>query len=373
MKSRQHILLNPGPVNIRPKVRKTLLEPDLCHREPEFGELLKETRENLLKVFGIEKDFTAVILTGSGTSALETAISSSITDDEKILVINNGVYGERISKIADLHGLKKVELKYPFSERPKAADVDRALVKDPSIRVVAMVHHETSTGMLNPLNEIGNVVRKHGRTFLVDAISSIGGEEFDFDKSGAGIVAGTSGKCLHGFPGLAFVLVRKNEAERIRKIKPRTLYLDLANHLVNQEKNDVPFTPAVPLFYAFNAALKELRKETLASRIRTYKERSQLIHKTIKKLGIQYLLPEGFSSQCLVALYLPKGLNYDTLHDKLKKAGFVIYAGQSSFKDKIFRISNLGDYPLSVIQKFCKVLTAIVARKPHAAPSLALD
>ena len=171
MSARQYTLLNPGPVNIRPNVRKTLLLPDLCHREPEFGALLKETRANLLKVFGIEKEFTTAIITGSGTSALESAVSSCVGEGEKILVINNGVYGDRISKIADLHGIEKVELKYNFDMRPRLQDVDRELSKDESIRVVAMVHHETSSGMLNPLEEIGSIVKKHDRVFLVDATS----------------------------------------------------------------------------------------------------------------------------------------------------------------------------------------------------------
>ncbi|MBI4971899.1 MAG: 2-aminoethylphosphonate aminotransferase [Candidatus Omnitrophica bacterium] len=375
MSTRQYILLNPGPVNIRPKVRKSLLLPDLCHRELEFAKLLRETRSNLLKVFGIEKTFTTAIITGSGTSALEAAVSSCVDEDEKILVINNGVYGERISKIADVHGLGKAELKYNFDMRPKAQDVDRELARDESIRVVAIVHHETSTGMLNPLEEIGAIVAKHGRTLLVDAISSLGGEPFNFNKSEAGIVVGTSGKCLHGFPGLAFVLIRKDEAKRIAKIKPHSFYLDLTNSLANQEKDDVPFTPAVPLFYAFNEALKEIQKDGgVAKRIAAYKERSELIHKTLKKLGVKFLLPEGLSSQCLVALYLPEGLTYQKLHDALKQSGFVIYAGQSKFKDKIFRISNLGDYPLSTIKRFCQTLTKIVAgKRKHAAPSMALD
>lgn len=366
MNHRQHILLNPGPVNIRPKVRKTLLSPDLCHREPEFSELLEETHGNLLSVFGIEKDFTAVILTGSGTLALETAVSSCVSQEEKILIINNGVYGQRISEIADRHGLQKIELKYAYNERPKAEDVRKALQKDTSIRVVAMVHHETSTGMLNPLNEIGACVRAENRSFLIDAISSLGGEPFDFEASGASFIAGTSGKCLHAFPGLSFVLVRKNELARIRNIKPRSLYLDINHYL----QNEVPFTPSVPLFYAFNAALKELKREGLERRIKIYEERSRLIHKTLKKSGVKFLLPEGFSSQCLVALFLPEGLSYKTLHDALKEKGFVIYAGQSRFKDKIFRISNMGDYPLSIIKRFCRILEKVLA---HEKTPVAVD
>ncbi len=376
MKLKQYILLNPGPVNIRPSVRKSLLLPDLCHREPEFGEILAETRKNLLEVFGIEKDFTCAIITGSGTSALESAVSSCVNDGERILVINNGVYGERIAKIAEIHGIMKTELKYNFDERPRPEDVERVLSKDPSIRAVAMVHHETSSGMLNPLDEIGTAARKYGKTFLVDAISSLGGEVFDFKKSCAGFVIGASGKCLHAFPGLSFVLIRKDEAERIAKIKPRTLYLDLANTLANQEKNDIPFTPAVPLFFAFNAALKELKKEGVAKRIKLYNERSGLIHRTLKKLGIKFLIPEGYSSQCLVGLYLPEGLSYQQLHDGLKEKGFVIYAGQSKFKNKIFRISNLGDYPIAVIKRFCSALESIVAGKKknaHAKTAVALD
>lgn len=353
--------MNPGPVNITDRVRKALLKPDICHREKEFSELLASIQKRLVKIFGAEKTHTAVIFTGSGTAALEAMLFSFSDKAHKTLVLANGVYGERVREILELHGASARTLSSDIGRFPSLGEIEKALRSDRSIRAVAMVHHETSSGMLNPLEDVSRLARRYKKTFLVDAISSLGAEKIDLKDIGA--LAGTAGKCLHGYPGVSFVLVSKKEAAKSGRKKPGTLYLDLWNTLRCEENQDTPFTPAVPLFYAFEEALKELQAEGLKKRLLLYKTRCQILEKGFQKLGLRFLVEQKHRSHVLTALWMPDGLSYKKLHAALKKNGFVIYAGQSRLAGKIFRVSNLGDMSLPDIRRFLSVLRKVLARK----------
>ncbi|MBI3318551.1 MAG: alanine--glyoxylate aminotransferase family protein, partial [Candidatus Omnitrophica bacterium] len=225
----------------------------------------------------------------------------------------------------------------------------------------AMVHHETSTGLLNPVEAVGGLVKKARRRFLVDAISSIGGEALDLMKSGVGLCVGSAGKCLHGAPGLSFVLLTQEEAARVMKLKAKTLYLDLATHLKSQEAGDPPFTPAVQLVAAFHAALDELIREGLRIRVAKYRQRAALLREGFKRLGLKTLLEEKLLSNTLTSLWVPKGFTYPQIHDGLKKEGFVIYAGQSELKGKIFRVAHMGELLKADLQGFLKSLKALTS------------
>src|SRR5919198_5410548 len=157
------ILLNPGPVNVSPRVARALLRGDLCHREHEFSALQRRVRELLCQAFAPHGDYTAVLLTGSGTAALEAAVTSSLHPQRKMLVINNGVYGARMAQMASIHGFDVVELNFPWTNPPDLGQIDRTLQEDPAIEVVSLVHHETTTGLLNPVAAIGEIVKLHGR------------------------------------------------------------------------------------------------------------------------------------------------------------------------------------------------------------------
>jgi 2-aminoethylphosphonate-pyruvate transaminase len=358
---KRQILLCPGPVNLSQHVRSALSHPEICHRESEFTQLLQTTRAKLLHALGLGGRYTAVLLSGSGTSALESAILSSLDAGKKILVINNGVYGSRIAQIARIHQFPLVEIRSPVTERTDLNRVAAALKRDSSIGTVAMVHHETSTGLLNPVDAVGVLAKKYRRRFLVDAISSLGAEKLDCPQWGVGMCVGSSGKCLHGAPGLSFVLLSQEEAARVSKLKPKSFTLDLGTHLKTQEAGDPPFTPAIPLFVAFHAALDELNKEGLKSRISRYRQRALFLRAGFKKFGLKAVLDEKVLSNTLTALWVPKGLTYQQLHDRLKRAGFVIYAGQSELKGKIFRIAHMGQLLQSDLKEFLRALKEVVS------------
>lgn len=356
------VLLNPGPVNVTPRVRAALAGPDLCHREEEFSRLAESVRRKLLGIFGVRRSHTAVLLTGSGTAAVEAMMRSRLGAG-KTLVISNGLYGERLAAMLAACGAPHAALRGAPGVFPDPKRIETALKHDRSITAVAMVHHETSTGMLNPLGEVGRIVKKCRRVFLVDAVSSLGAEKIDFAHDGIDLCAGSAGKCLHGFPGVSFVIVSTKEAARLPRKKTGSVYLDLGTALGAQLRNSVPFTPAVPLFYAFDRALEELVREGLPRRIALYRRRSALLAQGFKKLGLRFLVPEEYRSHVLAALRLPRGTSYARLHAGLKKRGFVIYAGRSKLAGRIFRVANLGDLRVPVLKRFLTALGALIGKK----------
>ncbi|WP_455244867.1 pyridoxal-phosphate-dependent aminotransferase family protein [Petrachloros mirabilis] len=338
------MLLNPGPVNVTERVRQALLRPDICHRESEFTELLHRIQGKLLKAFvpGAENEYAAVVMTGSGTSAVESAMMSSLPHGKRMLIINNGVYGERLSQMVGLNRLGVSELKYEWTVRPDPERLRLALRQHPEVHAVAMVHHETTTGLINPVKDIADVVDSQNRAFIVDAVSSLAGETIDVAGSHMYMVVGTAGKCIQGFPGVSFVLVRKGFLERMRAYPKRSWYLHLTHYVDDQGRGTVPFTPAVQVYYAFDEALNELLEEGVSKRIQRYKKIATLIRERMVKLGIKPVLTPDRMSNTITAYYLPDGLTYQSLHDRLKEQGYVIYAGQGNLENKIFRVANMG-------------------------------
>lgn len=334
------ILLCPGPVNVTPAVRRAAAGPDLCHREPEFSALLGGVRRKLLKALGGSATHTVALVSGSGTAALETAVLAAVPPGRKLLIVENGVYGDRLARMAQVHRLGMVHLTFPILERPSLGRVEHALRRDPAIDTVAVVHHETSTGLLNPVREIAALARRFRKSLLVDAISSLGADPLPL--AGVDLCVGSAGKCLHGLPGLSFVLVSRRLARRLGRRPARSLYLDLRTLLAAQAADAPPFTPAVPLIQAFDAALDELLAEGLAARIRRYRARAVFLRHGMAQLGFVPLLPADRRSQALTAWRLPPGVTYDTLHDAMRARGFVIYAGQSRLRSQMFRIAHMG-------------------------------
>lgn len=360
------ILLNPGPVNVSERVRKALLRPDICHRESEFSELLIGIRQKLLKAFvpGAESEYTAIVLTGSGTAAVEAALLSSVPQGKRALTITNGLYGERMSSMYGVHRLGIPDIKMDWTTRPDPETLRLALRQHPEVHVVGMVHHETTTGLLNPVKEIAEVVDSQNRVFIVDSVSGLGGEALDIAGSKIYMVAGSAGKCIQGFPGVSFVLVRKGFMDRMKSYPKRSWYLHLPLYYEQQEKATIPFTPAVQVYYAFDEALNELLEEGVSKRIARYKKSAALIRQSMSKLGLKAVLPPQHQSNTLTSYYLPAGLTYQVLHDRLKERGYVIYAGQGQLEPKIFRIANMGALSQQDLEGFLGAFQAVLETAP---------
>jgi 2-aminoethylphosphonate-pyruvate transaminase len=342
MPEREWILLNPGPANTTRSVREALVMPDLCHREPEFFEMMRECRQRLTRLAACAERFAAVLFTGSGTAAVEAVVCSVVPRDRGLLIVNNGVYGDRLVRIARAHGVPSEVLTYDFTTPVAPTDVEAALRARPELSHVAVVHHETTTGLLNPVMDVGRVAARAGRRVLIDAMSSLFGERLDVDADGIDFVMASANKCLQGIPGIAFVLGRRSALEALAGWPPRSVYLDLHGHYATQERDNTPFTPAVQVLHAMRQALVELEAEGVAGRIARYAENARVLRHGMAALGFEILVPEGARSNILTTFRLPTGLAYDPLHDAMKRRGYVIYAGQGDIRTYAFRVSNMG-------------------------------
>jgi 2-aminoethylphosphonate-pyruvate transaminase len=342
MPEREWVLLNPGPANTSRSVREALVMPDLCHREPEFFEMMRECRERLVRLAGCAERFAAVLFTGSGTAAVEAAVCSAVPRDRALLIVNNGVYGDRLTRIARVHGIPAEVLKYDVTTAVEPADVEAAFRARPDLSHVAVVHHETTTGLLNPVMDVARIAARAGRRVVIDAMSSLFGERLDVDADGVDFVMASANKCLQGVPGIAFVLGRRSALEALAAEPPRSVYLDLHSHYATQERDNTPFTPAVQVLHAMRQALLELEAEGVERRIARYAENARVLRRGMAGLGFEVLVPEGARSSILTTFRLLPGLTYDPLHDAMKRRGYVIYAGQGDIRTYAFRVSNMG-------------------------------
>ncbi|MGU7810999.1 2-aminoethylphosphonate aminotransferase [Burkholderia sp. AW49-1] len=351
------LLLNPGPVTLTERVRRSLLQPDLCHRESEFFDLQDEARARLVAAYELDPaEWAAVLMTGSGTAAVESMIAALVPQDGKLLVIENGVYGERITQIATQYGIAHDVLKHEWMQAPDLAQI-AARLDAGGYSHVAVIHHETTTGRLNDLGAIADVCRARGVKMLVDGVSSFGAEAIDFAGGAIDAVAATANKCLHGVPGAAFVIVRRSA---LAKAASRTYYLDLGRLAKLQDQRNTPFTPSVHAYYALVEALREFDEAGgWRARHAHYKALADQAQAGLAARGMPLVLPEGASSVVLRAYRLPQGVTYETLHDGLKARGFVIYAGQGGLSKELFRISTMGAIGAADVDRLLEEFTAL--------------
>jgi 2-aminoethylphosphonate-pyruvate transaminase len=335
------ILLNPGPVNVSPRVTAALARGDLCHREPECDALLTRIRTQLVRAFAPRGGFTAVLLTGSGTAALEAAVTSVLSPTGRLVVVANGVYGERIAAMAEAARLPFTVVAGEWTAPPDLDALESAL-RPPDVEAVAVVHHETTTGLLNPVAAVGEIARRHGKLLLIDSVSGLGGDALDLDAVGADLVVGTANKCIQGLPGMSFVLVRDAAMARLASYPRRSLYLSLPVHHEAALRGSTPYTPAVQVGYAFDEALAELLEESVDARVARYARAAAQLRAGFAELGLECLLPPDLRSNSITTLYLPAGRTYAALHDGLKARGFVVYEGQGRLQRAVFRVANMG-------------------------------
>jgi len=356
------ILLNVGPVMVSDRVRNALLQPDLCHREVEFTEILSRVREKLTKVFKGNDQFTTVIFGASGTGSLE-AVVSSVIRKKRLLVLSNGYYGEKIARIARVHKIDVRVLRYDWGKRIEKSEVETILRSDPKVGFVALVHNETSTGMLNQITPIGELVSKYRKQFIVDAISSIGVEDLDVARDRIHFCVGSPNKCIQSIPGLSFVCASRQKLEELKEIPSATSYLDLYNQYVYEEGSGerlgTPFTPPVHGFFALDVALDELLEEGIENRRQRYASMAKFIRDGLEKFGFKLFLPPESRCNSITSVITPKNISYKTLHDALKKRGFVIYAGQGNLEEKMFRVGNMGALTIDDLKRFLDSLRSI--------------
>jgi 2-aminoethylphosphonate-pyruvate transaminase len=296
----------------------------------------------LARLAGGGDAFTAVCFTGSGTAAVEAALCSVVPRDRTVLVVDNGVYGRRMVQTAEAHNIPVEVIRSDIFTPVNPTDVEARLAARPDISHVALVHHETTTGLLNPLPAVAEVAARQGRRLIVDATSSLFGEPLDLRQDGMDFVTASATKCVQGISGVAFVLARRSALEALRGQPRRSVSLDLYTHYAMQEQDNTPFTPAVQVFFALRQALLELEQEGVDARIKRYAENARVLREGMARLGFTILVPEGCRSSILTTFRLLPGLTYDALHDAMKRRGYIIYAGQGDIRTYAFRVANLG-------------------------------
>ncbi|MEN0106257.1 MAG: 2-aminoethylphosphonate aminotransferase [Pseudomonas sp.] len=343
--------MNPGPVTLSPRVREALLGEDLCHREAEFAQLTLSLRQQLQTLYAAA-GYTAVLLTGSGSSAVEAMLATFAPRTAPTLVVCNGVYGERMAQMLERQGKPVLASKQPWGEAIDLARVTALLDQHPDTACLAVIHHETTTGRLNALDELAALCQARNVGLLIDAVSSFGGEAIDFQRWQPQAVAATANKCLHGVPGVALVLGRDELLAQRRGFSP-ALYLDLEQYVPAQKDGWSPFTQAVQGYMALQAALAELQEQGgWQARQARYQALTDRIRQTLAEWGVQPLLEAEHSSSMLTAYHLPATVSYSALHDHLKADGFTIYAGQGALASTIFRIATMGAIGNADIERF---------------------
>ena len=357
-KVKKRLLFNPGPTNVSEEVREVLKSVgDVCHREKEFRDVLDRIRSKILKVVNGEGTHTAVAFTASATGCNEAIINSV---HGKILLINNGKFSKELGEIAKKYNIPVTELKFDPFKQIDLEKIENCLKQVPEITHILMVHHETETGMIIPLHEIGQLARKYNKILIADTVSSFGGLKIDAKADNLDFCSVSANKCLESFPGVSFVIAKKSELEKL-KGKSRNYYFDLyANWESEERKSETPFTPAVQPFFALDKALNLLLEEGPENRIKRYERNAARMRKGLKKLGFKFVLPDSTQSNILTAIWIPKGLDYWELHDRLKERGYTIYSGKSTLDQGIFRIATLGAIGEGDIDSFLKCLKEVL-------------
>ncbi len=346
---RPYLLLTPGPLTTTDTVKGAMMG-DWCTWDKDYNEGIVEVirRELVHLASSKPEEYTAVLMQGSGTFCVEAAIGSVVRPDDKLLVAANGAYGKRMGQIADYYHINSHVLRFEETQPVNPVRIDEYLTAHPDVTHVSVVHCETTTGVLNPLKEIADVVKKHGKTLIVDAMSSFGGIPVDMAQLGIDFMISSANKCIQGVPGFGFVIARRSLLEQCKGVA-RSLSLDLYDQWSTMESGHGKwrFTSPTHVVRAFLQALKELREEGgIEARHARYCENHRVLVEGMRSAGYETLLPDSEQSPIITSFYYPDaGFDFHAFYNALKEKGYVIYPGKISQADT-FRIGNIGDvYP----------------------------
>ena len=345
----QYLLLTPGPLTTTRTVRESMMQ-EYSTWDVDYNGIVQSIRTRLVELATSDAanpdTHTAVLMPGSGTFTVESVVGSVIPSDGKLLVLNNGAYGARITTIARMLKVDTVELGQAEIEPTDLGQVEQMLADDPAITHVAMVHCETTTGMLNPVEAVGEIVRRLGRVFILDAMSSFGGIPMSMELTGAHYLISSANKCIQGVPGFGFVVADRAMLEATEGWS-RSHSLDLFDQWREMETNGGKwrFTSPTHVVSAFARALDELKDEGgIEARHTRYVANQKTMVKGMRALGFRTLLGDDLQSPIITSFYYPDDAEFEfqKFYDALKSRGFVIYPGKVSHA-QCFRIGSIGD------------------------------
>jgi len=349
----------PGPTPVPPDILEAVAHPMVNHRGREFAALISRVAERLKDWFQTSND--VLILSASGTGGLESAVVSTLSPRDRVLSVSIGAFGERFAAIADTYGAEVIPLQYEWGQAARAEDVRQALAEHPDVKAVLVTHNETSTGVTNPLGEIGRAIRSQesgvrsqgpsrasGRTdgplVLVDAVSSLGAIPFEADGWGLDVVVTGSQKGWMVPPGLAFVSMSERAWRAYENAKMPRFYLDLGRHRDALPKGQTPWTPAMSIFFGLDVALERMAEEGAERIFTRHASMGRMVREGVKAFGLELLCQdERYASDTVTAIKCPEGVEVSALRNTMEdEYNVVIAGGQGKLQGKIFRIGHLG-------------------------------
>jgi 2-aminoethylphosphonate-pyruvate transaminase len=350
---KRSILLNPGPTTTTDTVKYAQVVPDICHREHEFATVIQTILDTLTRIAGNTTEHASILIGGSGTAAIESVLSSTITDQHHALVINNGAYGHRMCQILECYNIPYT----PYHSDPchalNTAEIKKKLSTKKYSHLLT-VHHETTTGLLNDIHQLGQYAHEFNATFIVDAMSSFGA--IPINMTTIDYLMTSSNKNLQGMPGIGIIIAKKESLSSIENIPAKSFYLDLYKQYKTLSTTGIfRFTPPIQTLYALKQALIELEEEGIENRYQRYIHCWETLIKGLERLELRTLVDHSHHSKLLTTIIEPKGFNFDQCHDYLYEHGFTIYPGKIN-TTSTFRIANIGDLTSQDIEAFLKCL-----------------
>lgn len=358
----QYKLLTPGPLTTSDTVRQKMLL-DRCTWDDEYKQTTQQIRRELLELAQVgEKDYTAILMQGSGSFVVEAVLMSTVSGCGKILVLTNGAYGERLASMARTIGLQTVVEAAPYNSYHDFGHIENILQQDQSITHLAMVHCETTTGILNPIDQASELAKQYNKTFIVDAMSSFGGIPIDVEALQIDYLVSSANKCIQGVPGFGFVIAKKAALVNCQGIS-RSVSLDLYDQWqVMDVDGKWRFTSPTHVVAAFLQAIHELKEEGgIKARFERYASNNRLLRKQMEKLGFISYISEDKQSPIITSfLYPTEHFNFPAFYKSMKEQGFVLYPGKLTDVDT-FRIGNIGEIYKEDIQRLCHAIENYMA------------
>lgn len=371
MEIKRNILLNPGPSTTTDTVKMAQVVPDICPREKEFGSLMKNLREDLVRiVHGDLEKYTSVLFCGSGTINIDVCINSLLPEGKKILIVNNGAYSARAAEVCRFYGLPHIDLKFPVDQLPDLEAIEKALSENPDIALVHTTHNETGTGILNPVREIGALAHRYGAVFTVDTTSTYAMRPIDIEKDNIDFCMASAQKGLMAMTGLSFIVGNKEIIEGSRNYPRRSYYCNLFLQYDFFEKTgEMHFTPPVQTIYATIQALKEYFAEGEDAKWARHTRVFNAINKGLEELGFRQVIKPEWRAGLVSSAVYPDDPNwsFEAVHDYCYDRGFTIYPGKISTTNT-FRLCALGAIDEADITEFFKVFREALAKNGIAVP-----
>lgn len=352
-------LLTPGPLTTTDTVKQEMLF-DHCTWDDDYKQITQEIRRGLLELAHVdEKDYTTVLMQGSGTFGVESVISSIVPASGTLLLLSNGAYGERIAKMCEYHKITCIHITQDYAMVPDKEEAKKALDEHPEITHVAMIHSETTTGILNDIESIGKLCNEYQKTFIVDAMSSFGGVDIPVAKYHIDFLVSSANKCIQGVPGFSFIIANREKLIASKGIA-RCLSLDLYEQWVQMEKDGKwRYTSPTHVVLAFYKAMQELKEEGgVSARSKRYYHNKDVLIEEFGKLGFTPYVEAPYQGPIITTFLYPKGdFDFKEMYEFIKDRGYAIYPGKLTDKDT-FRIGTIGEIYEEDIEKLTSIMRA---------------